>query len=170
MPKLQNLAVTHTVLMPDEEVEITTARTFDEDVEHIYALLDTPTPATALKRLDIMITSWQIFPDKDFFAGLHESSRWHMIDSLLTSPKFPALYTVDLFLSLPMLVEQARTFDQKIFKTKVSDFFKKVLPRLSASKKITLGVDVQVILFGWGDDTAAVDDNGEEVIFTNLLT
>ncbi len=44
MPKLQNLAVTHTVLMPDEEVEITTARTFDEDVEHIFALLDTPTP------------------------------------------------------------------------------------------------------------------------------
>jgi hypothetical protein len=171
MTKLQNLAVTHTVLMPDEEVEITTVQSFDEDVQHIYSLLDTPTPATALKRLDIMITSWQIFPDDDFFTGGHESSRWHLIDSLLTSPKFPALFTVDLFLSLPMLVEHARAFDQKWFKAKVSDFFKQVLPRLTASKTVALGLDVQVILFGCGDpENAAIDDDGEEILFTTLLS
>lgn len=170
MLKLQNLAVTHSVLIPDEEVEGTMARSFDEDVEHIFALLDAPTPAISLKRLDIMITSWQIFPDEDIFTGTHDSSRWHKIDSLLTSPKFPALFTVDLFLSLPMVVEQGRAFDHKNFKTKVSEFFKKVLPRLTASRSISLGLDVQVILFGWGDDATGVDDHGEEVVFTDLLT
>ncbi|KAF9483037.1 hypothetical protein BDN70DRAFT_929538 [Pholiota conissans] len=172
MTKLRNLALTHTILMPDEEVEITTARTFDEDVQHIYSLLNTPTPAPALRRVDIMITSWQIFPDDDFFTGLHESSRWHLIDSLLTSPKFPALFEVDIFLSLPTVVEQASNFDQKAFKAKVLEYFKQVLPRLTASKTASIGLDVQVILFGRGDDHVLMDDEfeGEDGVFTTLLT
>lgn len=163
LAQIKNLAVTHTVTMPDEGIDLTTSARFDQDVEHIHTLLDTPTTSNSLRTVQLMVTSWQLYPGDNFFGNPPgELSKWHFIDTLLTGPKYPALSVVGLYLTLPVLVDRVESFDQKGFKTKVEEFFKKVLPALAATKRIKFMFEVQVVLFGWGDEqTANVYDDEE---------
>ena len=161
LPQLQVLGISYWRFTPPESD--TSVPHFDLGVEEICYILRTPSPAHSLNSLEIEIRTWQVNSpvfDGIKFEHLHpefqNASLWLMLDSLLTSPRYPSLRKLTLALSVQIKMNFPENFDADIFDRETRRYFSMVLPALSSSKSVTFRFDLTAKLDAWGDDDEVI--------------